>query len=511
MIENFGPGREATRSSAGVFPFRYLSGCGRVARAAAAGSAVSGLAWALFLGLALLVGCGGATDSGGEPPEPVSDPFACDGCSVLLISVDTLRADRLGSYGNPRQPSPNIDRLADEGALFERAYAASYHTADSHMSMFTSLYPSVHLVRNASGRTGRRLDEGLVTLTQELARAGYATAGFHGGGNVLPLYGFGRGFDLYDLAEGVDPALEWLSGRPAERPFFLFFHTYHVHDPYTPDPELAESYDPGYRGKIVSDEKRLAELAGDGGFRERRDAFWSPVDPEDPADLAHLLALYDAEIHEVDREIGRLLAAVEALDPPVLVILTSDHGEAFYEHGRFLHNDLYDEVLRVPLIMRHPERRERRRVASPVSLIDLAPTVLDIVGLEAPEQFQGRSLLPVLSGDRVPEAVLSEKVKRPPTSLEPAARRYSHYAVVRGDLKLLVHPRPELYDLAADPGESEDLSADRELLRPIATYGRDLFHDNDELRRSLGVSAGGDGETLDREARDQLKALGYLQ
>jgi arylsulfatase A-like enzyme len=376
--------------------------------------------------------------------------------------------------------------------------------------MFTSLFPSVHLVRNAAGPKGRTLDAGVLTLAEILHRAGYATAGFHGGGNLNRIYGFDHGFDLYRYAGGVDPVIEWV-GKHQDRPYFAFFHTYHVHDPYAPAPPYDTLYDPDYEGKIISDRVKLDELAAAGGFRELRDAYWSRVDPSDPRDIAHLLALYDGAITEIDLELGRLFAAMDESAQPTVVVLVSDHGEAFQEHGAFIHDQLYEEVLHVPLILRHPRLREGRRVSPRVGLVDLAPTVLDLVGVAAPAQFQGVSLLPVADGKRVPEEVYSEKVRRLPKDPKVAERGFSNYALYRGDLKLIVHPRPELYDLAADPGEQQNLAADRREVRSLVARAREINRSNNEARRELGIDATGSSEALDAEAREQLKALGYLQ
>lgn len=503
MKKSTGPGRAALRLSAGALPLRALA-----RRAPAA-------AWAAAA--ALLAGCGqppaGAQGSAAAPAEPIAP---CPECSVLLVSIDTLRADRLGAYGSPRDPSPSpgLDRLAAGGVLFERAQSASYHTADSHMSMMTSLFPAAHLVRNAAAGGGRRLDDGVATLAELLRAAGFRTAGFHGGGNVGPMYGFDRGFERYRRARDPRVAAEWLAEHGGER-VFVFFHTYHTHDPYTPEPPFDALYDPGYDGPIVHDEAALiAEAAriaeGDGGFRELRDAFWSRVDADDPRAIEHLLALYDGEIAEVDRDLAPLFAAAAAAPRPVFVIVVSDHGEEFHEHGKFLHDQLYQELLHVPLILAGPGLPAGRRVAPPVSLVDLAPTVLDLVGLEPPAQFQGRSLLPAIAGSGEPGTVFSEKVRQGALERGDESGRLSAWALVEGDRKLLTKTRPELYDLAADPGEERPL-AEPAAIEELARRARRVQQESRERRRSLGVPLRAETEALDAETREELKALGYLK
>jgi arylsulfatase A-like enzyme len=446
-------------------------------------------------------------------PAPAARPeaasaYACAGCNLLLVSIDTLRADHLGCYGYERPTSPTIDRLAAASAVFENAYSVSYHTAESHMSMFTSLYPSVHRVRNSVHGTVNRLHDGVTTLAAALAAAGWRTAGFHGGGNVARSYGFDRGFETYQITTEIDPAVAWLAAPPAE-PFFLFVHNYRPHDPYTPLPPYDRLFTGDYRGRIVADRAQLDREAGKAGFAAVRDAFWGRVDRTDPRDLAHLRALYDGEIRQIDAALADLFAAAAATARPTVVVLVSDHGEEFGEHGGFLHDDLYEELLRVPLILHHPRVSAGRRVAPRVSLIDLAPTLLDVVGVPAPDQFQGESLLPVVEGRRTPGSIYAEKIR----SLSRDARkgRPLHYALIHGDVKLILKGRPEVYDLAADPGERRDQTATSPELRPLRQLARRIEEDNGARRQSLGVPLAAPEEALDAEAVEQLRALGYLR
>ncbi|MEM7052021.1 MAG: sulfatase [Acidobacteriota bacterium] len=457
------------------------------------------LCWLLIAFSGTFVGCIG----GGKGVEPPT--YACADCNVVLVSLDTLRADRLGTYGHSRPTSPNIDALAARSTVFERAYSVSYHTADSHMSVFTSTYPSVHLVRNAAKGGGRALDEVVPTLAELLQGAGYSTAGFHGGGNVSPLYGFDRGFEHYVNGD-MDDALAWLRQAPAE-PFFLFFHAYYTHDPYTPE-TLAFGQD--YEGDIVSRRDELLAMTENGSFLELRDTFWEQVDSSDPQDLEHLLALYDSEIREIDARFGELLTAIEALPGETLIVLMSDHGEEFFEHGRFLHDQLYDELLHVPLVVHHPSAPPRR-VSTRVSLIDLAPTVLEMVGAELPASFQGESLVAVAEGQRVPEFVFSEKLRRLPGDAGPPGRGLSAYSLVQDEVKLILRGEPEVYDLESDPGEQENLGRESRELRRLVALGKQIARDNQAQREVMGIGGAGAEAALDDETRDQLKALGYLQ
>ncbi len=446
--------------------------------------------------------------SGRETVSSKLGPGAvCSGCSVVLVSIDTLRADHLGCYGYGRDTSPNIDRLASHSVLFERAYAASYVTADSHMSMFTSLYPSVHGVKNASAaeRRALRLHPSIKTLPQILKEAGYATAAITGGGNMAPDFGFDRGMDGYQVIWNLDEAVSQGIAYVEEnrhRPFFLFFHTYHVHDPYVPSPEMASRFAGEYTGKIETDPKKLRALQKDDSFAERRRAYWSLVNQDDPADVAHVVSLYDAEIREADEGLARLFEAVRGHAPQALLVVTSDHGEQFGEHGGFLHNGLYEELLRVPLMFDHPNLPQGLRLGNPVSLIDLAPTVLNMLGLPGDSQFQGRSLLGAGTGDLASADIIGEKTGR-------------DVALISGSAKIIisVDQLPELYDLNADPAERHNLAWNLPLVLKVARKMGTIAQAHSRLYTSLRKRPS--GEDLDRDLKqetvEQLRALGYAE
>lgn len=446
---------------------------------------------------------------GGKPPME-----SCEGCNVLLVSIDTLRASRLGCYGGPRPTSPGLDGIAAESILFENALACSYHTADSHASIFTSTLPSVHEVSNASSRIGNSLAPGIKTLAEVLLAAGYATAGFHGGGNVSPIYGFGRGFEHYRMTQQLDEATAWLSGME-KRPFFLFAHTFHTHDPYTPARESLAALGVTPRDDVEMNLESLKSAVGERPFPALRDQFWASIDKQDPEKVAYALALYDAEILEVDRMITKLVREVLRIAPRTIVIITSDHGEEFGEHGHFLHDSLFQEVLHVPLIVRYPERTVRR-VPDRVSMLDLAPTILDFLRIPSPPTFQGRSLLPALAGDAgFRRFLVAEKmlITAAGEGLRPAIRRWAAAAFL-GDEKVLFQKPPlplELYDLRADPLEKHDLALLDKPRRDAAEASlRRLLDATDRFSALVPREASGTVVTLSPELEEQLRALGYL-
>ena len=275
-----------------------------------------------------------------DPVEPGRPP------DVLLVSIDTLRADRLSCYGHERETTPRIDALAAEGVRFADPHAPSVITAPSHMSLLTGLDPVAHGVTNANRDSTSFviLSEQVVTWPALLKRAGYSTAGFTDGGNLQPVMGFERGFDHYhSRQEHLDQKLAalgpWLEQEPADEPLFLFFHTYATHAPYRPDEADRGRYtDPAYRGQF---RRRFEELFEPRHAKpaKRRNArarsFLEPWEGMGEDDLRYLSDLYDETVLSCDARIGQLWDLWSRTRDPenTLLILVSDHGEAFGEHG----------------------------------------------------------------------------------------------------------------------------------------------------------------------------------
>ncbi|HZE88688.1 MAG TPA: sulfatase, partial [Verrucomicrobiae bacterium] len=299
--------------------------------------------------------------------------------NVILVSLDTVRADHVGCYGYARPTTPILDALARESTLFELAVAPAPWTLPSHASMFTSLYPHEH---GAAGPSSTLAAE-RVTIAETLREAGYSTAAFTGGGYLSSKFGLSQGFDvfenLYDSPTSaiVSRALAWFDGRPADQPYFLFVHTYEPHTPYT-SATFASLPDAGRVGPSFAEED----------LRELRSGQFRPT----PAEQRYIEDLYDGDIHAADAALGPLwdrLRAAGELDRS-LVIVTSDHGEELFErsartsagHG----HSLYEELLRVPLVIRYAKGFPAgMRVATPVSLIDLVPTLAAVTGVPWPE------------------------------------------------------------------------------------------------------------------------------
>ncbi|MBI5511170.1 MAG: sulfatase [Deltaproteobacteria bacterium] len=436
------------------------------------------------------------------------DELVCRDCSLILISIDTLRADHLGCYGYDRPTSPNIDALAERAVRFANATSPSFRTAESHMSMFTGVYPSVHGVMTALDRSGRktRVPDAIPVVTETLRRAGFTTAAFTGGGNVGPAFGFNRGMDTYDSVDEPSWRKTFERARAFVRTtserYFLFIHTYHVHDPYLPDPPWRDAFDPGYAGNIEADRAALVGSQG-ADYWLAHDRFWARVDGRLAADVRHLAALYDGEIREVDDEIGSLLAASQPAR--TVVVLTSDHGEQFGEHGGFLHDHIYEELTHVPLLIAGPTIPRGRTIEPRVSLVGLAPTLLDLLGIQSDPAaaYQVASLVPVVRGAAGPDAIFSER----PDELA---------ALIWDGKKLIVplagRPAPlQLFDLASDPSEKHDVGQRAPYAAAMRARFAEIALSNRALRERLVPPGAQQPAVLDDATQQQLRGLGYLR
>ncbi len=452
-----------------------------------------------MLALLVLPGCDEVSKDRPPAPRP----------NIILISLDTLRPDHLPFYGYSRQTAPVLSRIASAGVVFERAYSQAPKTAPSHMSLFTGLYPGAHGVRNLSDGQNPALSSEIPMLAELLQAAGYRTGGFTGGGHMVAALGFHRGFERFVAGRAtLKFALRWLKHQHfGEAPVFVFYHTYAVHDPYVTAPRFQVFNDPEYRGRIIGDPNTLKRLAG-GRWWDQRDLFWSRVDLASSEDLQRLRDLYDAGILVADSQVERLKDGLRSkgLLEDALVIVLSDHGEEFLEHGGFLHRSLYQENLRVPLLMQFPselgEHLRGVRFDRTVRLIDLLPTLVEYLELPAPTAMQGRSFL-----GRLRDPGLSER----PDSIVSEWPEAGQKAIEDDGWKMIVDREGsrELYHLAADPGELDDLSG-----RAAGQTTRlgELLQEVD--RWSAGIRqrvVEGELQELDPEIRRQLKALGYLE
>jgi arylsulfatase A-like enzyme len=471
-----------------------------------------------LLALALLVGACAKQ----KPVAAAGKP------NVLIFLVDTLRADHLGCYGYPRPTSPQLDAFAASATRFEHAYAQAPRTVASHASLFTSTYPAVHGAWNRGhaeeGTDGPlpSLSEKADTLAEVLARAGYDTAAFCDGGWLQRSRGLAQGFEKFEshfkgAADRVSSALGWLKKRSSsDAPFFLFVHTYEVHTPWLPEPELLELFAGNYQGMLrgVMAQAREWVAAGNApknSITETHRKFFEPLLGQLSAeDIEFVKAVYDADIRVVDREFARLLAGLKSmgLDQDTLVVFTSDHGEEFGEHGNWEHVQVYEECLRVPLIVHLPGQSAGQARPETVELVDVMPTLLGELGLPIPAAAQGRTLDLRKAPTDAPERDLWAETNEP---LQQIAWRH-------GSMKVLFHTdqqdRSEVYDLAADPHEGRDLAADEsgsaaaeQARLHLAEWRRASAEHARRFELDPHIASGDD---LDPETLSELKKLGYV-
>jgi arylsulfatase A-like enzyme len=451
---------------------------------------------------------------------------------VFLVLVDTLRADHLSVYGYGKPTSPHLDALAADGVVHTRAFAPAPWTRPSCGALLSSRHPPEIGLRGLRSR----LHPEVPILPQFLRAEGYATAGIVSSVHISAQYGFDKGWDRldigasylrwtgvaralrrlrllprsdtyprYDAAELTDRAIAWLDARAGdEHPPFLYLHYADPHEPYAPP----------------AAEDRWREFAGEAA----RALAAPPSGPprsgrvHSPAEADALVARYDAEIAYFDRHFGRFLEALRerGLYDEALVIVTSDHGEEFAEHGLFQHGAaVFDEALRVPLVFWGPGRIPAgRRVAGQVSLVDVAPTLLALAGSEPPEGLDGRSLLPSIDAGAPPEPRTLYSEARAGVRYTGASETESWspplVSLRREGEKWIVH-RPERgtrwqtlrFDLARDPLERSPL--------PLADGERERAEERASEYLAEAVPALSEPEALDPELRERLRLLGYAE
>jgi arylsulfatase A-like enzyme len=445
--------------------------------------------------------------------------------NVILFSLDTLGAGYLGAYGNPRPVSSHLDAILARSFRFDRAFAEFPNTFVSHSSLFTGLYPAHH-GRYPGGGPGSWPP--LDSLVSRLAAHGYHTAAITEDAYVGSERGFAHGFDHWDNGDvGEEPATwgnspgtfrsasAWLEAHGRTAPFFLFLHTYEVHAPYRPRDaaarRIADASTPG-------DTRQFDPKALHRAMRRQITVGGALSD----ADVRRLRALYDGEIHYLDRQMGAFfdeLAAAGLLDD-TLVVITSDHGELFGEHGMVGHVGTHNRVLHVPLGFHWPGRIAPGRSEQPVQLVDVLPTVFDLVGVPVPASLDGRSLAAELLGDRsdppARTAIAESSFKQQRCRAADPDACWIEIRIAQDARFKRVRSRSgrrdTLHDLEADSGEENDVSdLHPDVVRRLdaaleRVYGSE-WHRNPhrEVPGEEGTHA------LDPEIRMRLEALGYIE
>jgi arylsulfatase A-like enzyme len=449
----------------------------------------------------------------GNPVISSASPRSARKPSIILISADALRPDHLGCYGYGRNTSPNIDQLARDSVLFENAVSQASWTLPSVSSLFTSLYPSFCGVHTWN----TRLPSSEITLPRILRRNGYTTAACINNPLLIPAYGLSQGFDLYDyldsnMEEQLETVSRWLEVMKNQS-FFLYVHLLSPHTPYeAPDP-FCRAFGQPEHPKLGTTTSAINELERSGRKLTK-------------SDLDYLIAQYDGSILYLDDFIKRLLDRLKHLDlyDTSLVILFSDHGEQFQEHGHLTHcHSLYQEEIRIPLIMKPPSGSGLKALRIPglVRSIDLLPTILDFLKIKPLDFAQGKSLWPLLwgksyaSGATFAElnvfgilAITKGRFKYVYTDPDIYAQTQKNPDFPRLSIKFF----EELYDLEGDPGEKSNLVDLRPDLIRLFRRERLRFFENAALfRKDRFGSQETNRIVLDQSMKERLRALGYLR
>ncbi|MFA5198859.1 MAG: sulfatase [Candidatus Omnitrophota bacterium] len=475
--------------------------------------------------------------------------------NVMLVFIDTLRADRLGCYGYYGGTSPNIDKLAGESAVFEKNFTPATYTLPSFMSIITSLYPGSHGVLEVFKD---KLSPRVETLAEILKVYGYKTAWFGplDDPQLDPDAGFGRGFDDVEdsgndhiLDEAREKLCEWLD-KNRNRKFFLNFHTYKVHAPYLPQPKYKAKFTKikmiegiiedknkfkyDFFHNVLKKRKLAANLMGRELFDKfvaagmpgkddasienffisrgeegrmssiRETVYWMGVNFNDKEASAYIQALYAADILEYDQEvIGPVIKKLKELGiyNKTLIIICSDHGEEFYEHGGFGHGTtFYDEVTRVPLIVRVPWVKGGKRGKEFTQTVDIMPTILDLLEIPVPHQAQGKSLAGFIDGNK-PLPPREYVFGRMPVLSSIRSENWL-FVLYDGDIP----NQKYLYDLVSDPGEEKDVYyKDKKTALGLESRMKEWERSLPSYRdREYSFPPG-----IDRKMREKIRKTGY--
>ncbi len=424
---------------------------------------------------------------------------------VIILDIDTLRADHLGCYGYHRDTSPWIDELASKGVVFEWAFAQAPNTPPSQASILTSLYPKTH------GRvTGKdRLPEGVTTLAEVMGDGGFSTAAFVDGGYMAPHSGLSQGFEKYfsrpkglkGLAALGPFVFDWIREHREEN-FLLLIHTYDVHTPYDPPAPFREIFLNGIGPSTPGFEPDTKTMKGV-MLKARRGELHQLTG----ADIEYSRALYDGGIRYVDSWIGSFMELLRdnGLLERATIIVLSDHGEEFQEHGSVLHEKLYSTVTHIPLIIRPPGGMVGRRVDQVVESIDVMPTILDLVGLEYPEtSMEGTSLFSFFGRQPIRriEGLGPAFGESPLFGGRVFVADGQHHMLQTRGTRL-----SELFEFRVEPKEQDDLSGE------LPEVVRRLASEIEEFDQATGLAQKylPEVRVVDDQDLEDLRALGYVE
>lgn len=422
--------------------------------------------------------------------------------NFVLVTIDTLRADAVGAYGGEWK-TPHLDAFAEESMLFQHAFATAPFTGPSHASILTSRHPSKHGVIFNGNRVRGSASQESVFVSEHLKDQGYATAAIVSMGPTSERYGFGRGFDYFDddcwpahgdnASDGaciIDRTRRWLERRRKDQRFFVWVHLFDPHFPYVCPAGMYQQQGLDPKEFVVRTKRRLHTM---------------------PAE--QLRKAYLADVYEADHHFGQLLQIISdlGLRPTTVIGVTSDHGEYLGEHGLYGHSRLYDEVLHVPLMIAAPGLRPERR-SDLVSIIDLAPTALDLLGLPPMPSAQGRSVVQQSASSEVPPVFAEWRDFGVVCSEHEAKEGDFQLSIRTDDEKLIIDwlfpdAGSQLFDLEKDPHEQENL---------YRVDGDEADTLGDALERHIKKDLdpnhlGRSDIEIDPQAMKMLRALGYVE
>src|SRR3989338_757223 len=419
--------------------------------------------------------------------------------SVILITIDTLRADHLSCYGYRRNTSPNIDNISKEGVFFQNAVASSSFTPPSMATIFTSKYPSSHGVKHGVFKKNKVfnqevLSDSIQTLAEILKENGYATYGFHTNPHLSKEFGFAQGFDFfnqftfYDALELNSEILRNKDKIKSGGKYFLWVHYFDPHWPYLKRTPWIKKY-----SSFKSDKEDETEYA------DPPEKFSNAKNLKNNRELlSYIIARYDSEINFVDRYVGELLQFFKP-EKNTLVIITSDHGEEFFEHDEFTHgHQLYEESIKVPLIIYAPSKFPAGvKIREQVGIIDIMPTILDILKIKSRQKLSGESLLPLISGNKKEERILYSELAR--GGKDSVSARFKNWKYIY-DVK---ENKDELYDLNSDHGERDNIASVNEMIvKDFQSKVKGLLSSSGEIKS--------EEKPVGKNVVESLKSLGYI-
>lgn len=426
--------------------------------------------------------------------------------NVILLSIDTLRADHMGCYGYTRNTTPTLDMLSKEGYLFKNVTSTSSWTAPAMASLFTTLMPSQHHIKHGVCKSGsiygqEILDESYTTLAEVVKEHGFMTLGISSNPHLTEELGFAQGFNYFMVckfhdAEEVTKAAVELTARHVDgKPFFLWVHYFDPHWPYIKQEPWIYDYAPEYSDELKQFYSMNLPKVRTAAKIEKGSSI-----------LQKLVALYDSEINYVDQSIGKLLSTIPRSED-TMIIVVSDHGEGFLEHNSLDHGyQLYGESINVPLIIKYPSQGSgTKSFHAPCSIIDIPPTILDWLGIKNTYHFQGKSLIPLITGKVTDETnatnrIILSELNRFGKDL--VSVRIGTWKYIR-DLK---YRKEELYNLSADPGETTNI-----IRKEPRLHGEMKEKLSEWLTTVRKPKVKSKRIELDPESIEKLKSLGYIE